>query len=94
MGKIYGVYLAYSKYEVMTDEDCNNPNIPKYPSEIARVCLFDNEASQVNRYANTICPASQIFEADSKEEADKKVKEFQVNFQDKKWLEKNIEPYV
>ena len=43
MSKIYGVYMAYTKYEVLPDEECNNPDIPKYPPEIARVRMYDNK---------------------------------------------------
>lgn len=94
MSKFYGVYLAYSKYEVLPDEDCNNPDIPKYPPEIARVRVYDNAHDQMEAYANTACPTSQLFEADSKEEVDQKVSELKKNFQDKEWLEKNIEPFI
>ena len=37
MSRYYGVYLAYSKWEVFPDEVANDPNIPRYPSNIARV---------------------------------------------------------
>jgi hypothetical protein len=94
MSKFYGVYLAYSKYEVLSEEDCSNPNIPDYPSNIAIVRVYDNCQSQLDCYANTMCPASQLFEADTKQEIDEKVKEFQIKFQTKEWLEENIEPFI
>ena len=40
------------------------------------------------------CPASQLFEADSKEEIEKKIKEFNENFENEEWLEENIYPYI
>lgn len=94
MSKIYGVYMAYTKYEVLPDNECNDPDIPKYPPEIARVRMYDNKQAQMDAYANTICPASRCFEADTKEEADKIVEDFKKKFQDKAWLDKNIEPYI
>lgn len=58
MSKIYGVYMAWTKYDVLPDEECNNPYIPKYPPEVARVRMYDNQAMQLDAYANTPCPAS------------------------------------
>lgn len=94
MSKIYGVYMAYAKYEVLPDEECNNPDVPKYPPEIARVRMYNNKRDQMEAYANTMCPASQCFEADTKKEADEIVNDFKKKFQDKDWLEENIEPYI
>lgn len=94
MSKFYCVYMAYSKYEVLPDEECNNPDIPEYPPDVARVRVYDNQRDQMESYANTPCPASQVFEADSKEEIDQKVKEYKKNFQDEGWLKKNIYPYI
>lgn len=37
---IYGVYLAYNKWDVLPDEECRNPDIPNYPPEIARVRIY------------------------------------------------------
>ena len=48
MSKIYGVYMAYNKYEVLPDEECNDPDIPKYPPEIARVRMYDNKRAQMD----------------------------------------------
>lgn len=94
MSKIYGVYMAWTKYDVLPDEECNNSDIPKYPPEVARVRMYDNQQMQLDAYANTPCPASQLFEANTKEEANNKIEKFKKNFQDKTWLEENIEPYI
>jgi len=94
MGKIYGVYMAWTKYDVLPDDICDNPNIPVYSPDLARTRIYDNQQAQLDAYANTLCPSSQLFEADTKEEADKKIEEFKKNFQDEVWLKKNIEPYV
>lgn len=56
--------------------------------------MYDNKQAQMDAYANTMCPASQCFEADTKEEADKIVEDYKKKFQDKAWLEENIEPYI
>lgn len=94
MKKFYGVYLAYSKYEILSDEQCLDPNIPKYPPQLARIRIYDNLGDQLNAYGNTMCPASQLFEADTKEEIDEKIKNFEKNFQDEFWLQENIYPFV
>lgn len=94
MSRYYGVYLAYSKWEVLPDEVANDPNVPRYPSDIARVRCFDNSFDQLQCYSNTPCPASQIFEADSEKEFDDKVAYFKRKFEDEKWVQEHIDPYV
>lgn len=76
---IYGLYLAYSKWEVLPDEECADPTVPRYPASVARVRAYDNKRDQMEAYANTMCPASQTFEAETKEEFDAKVAEFKKN---------------
>ena len=71
MKKIYAVYFAYSKYEVLPEEEYDNN--PTYPSGIARIRRYKTAGEQLNAYANTCCAASQMFEADSEEEAREKV---------------------
>lgn len=87
--KIYGVYFAYTATEVGIED---SPY--EYPPEAARAAGYATKGEQLNAYANTRCPASQTFEADSKEEAEAICKDFQKKFCDKAWLEKNIYPYV
>lgn len=82
---IYGLYLAYSKWEVLPDEECADPTVPRYPASVARVRAYDNKRDQMEAYANTMCPASQTFEAETKEEFDAKVAEFKKNFEDEAW---------
>ena len=94
MSKIYGVYMAYSKYEVMPDEMCADNTVPIYPVEAGRAVLCETKLEQMELYANTPCPASQVFEADSLEDAEKKVDELKANFLNNAWLEENIYRYV
>lgn len=91
---IYGLYLAYSKWEVLPDEECANPTVPRYPASVARVRAYNNKRDQIEAYANTMCPASQMFEAETKEEFDVKVAEFKKNFEDEAWLVENIDPFL
>lgn len=91
---IYGVYLAYSKWEVLPDEMCADPNVPRYPADIARTRAYDNKRDQMEAYANTMCPASQLFEAADMNEFNEKVAELKKNFQDEEWLKEHIDPYV
>ena len=65
---IYGLYLAYTKWEVLPVEECADPTVPRYPASVARVRAYSNKRDQIEAYANTMCPASQTFEAETKEE--------------------------
>lgn len=92
--KFYGVYLAYSKYEVLSPEECNDPNIPEYDPRIARVRVFGTKREQLDCFANTACPASQVFEADCEDEVVEKVRKFEEDFVNKEWLKIHIEPFI
>ena len=94
MSKFYCVYMAYAKYEVMDSSVEGYDKLPTYPRNCARVRIYDNPGAQFDAYANTPCPASQLFEADSKEEIEKKTKEFNENFENKEWLKEHIYPYI
>lgn len=74
MSKFYCVYMAYTKYEVMDSSMEEYDELPTYPRDCARVRIYDNPSAQLDAYANTPCPASQLFEADSKEEIEKRQK--------------------
>lgn len=92
--KLYGLYLAYHKRDVLPDEECENPEIPNYPASIACVRCYETKFEQIEAYANTMCPASQVFEAESREEFEEKVLELNKNFENEAWLEKFIYPYL
>lgn len=89
--KFYCVYLAYHQREITGGFD---PNKPAYPREFGRVRIYNNKRDQLEAYANTMCPASQCFEANSQEEINKIVEDFKNNFENNEWLEKNIYPYI
>lgn len=91
---IYGVYLAYNKWDVLPDEECRNPDIPNYPPEIARVRIYRSKLEQMEAYANTHCSASQTIEATTEAEFNQKVEQMKKNFLNKEWLEENINPYI
>lgn len=91
---IYGVYLAYNKWDVLPDEECRNPDIPNYPPEIARVRMYRSKLEQMEAYANTHCPASQTIEATTEAEFNQKVEQMKKNFLNEEWLKENIEPYI
>lgn len=56
--------------------------------------LYDDYAAALDAYANTPCPASQLIEAETKEELEKKMEQMQKNFKDEKWLDENLYPYL
>ena len=92
--KFYGVYLAYSKYEVLSPEECDDPNIPEYDPRIAQVRIFKTPGEQLDCFANTVCPASQMFKADNEAEVAEKVRQLKENFVNEEWLKTNIEPFI
>ena len=67
MNKVYGVYFAYSKQEVLPEEEYGNYPTD-YPREVARICRYANASQQLDSYANTMCPASQLVTANSEKE--------------------------
>ena len=56
--------------------------------------LYDDYAAALDAYANTPCPASQLIEAETKEELEKKMEQMQKNFKDEKWLDEYLYPYL
>lgn len=89
--KIFGIYFAYHKCEVLPDDMCNDPNVPRYPTSIARICKYHSYFDALNAYANTICTASQIIEAVDDKEFEEKVNQMKVNFSNEEWLKENID---
>lgn len=88
---IYGVYFAYSRMEVIgTWEEGEK----EYPKELARVSIYETKQQQLDAYANTPCPASQLVEAETKEEFEKEVEQIKNNFENEEWVAVNIHPYV
>ena len=93
MNKVYGVYFAYSKQDFFPKEVWNR--FPTdYPRDIARVHMFANASQQLDAYANTMCPASQLVTANSEKEFDEKIEQLKSNFEDPKWIAVHIDPYV
>lgn len=91
MPKLYCVYLAYSQIEIMGQHDDLKP---EYPRDLARTRIFDNKTDQMLCYAETPCPASQLIEADSEVELNEKIEQMKNNFENPKWLENNLYPYL
>lgn len=56
--------------------------------------LYEDHRAALDAYANTPCPASQLIEADTKEELQAKIKQMRINYHDQKWLEENLYPYL
>lgn len=88
---IYGIYFAYSQMEVIGTYDENKPI---YPEELARVGKYSDKYSQIEAYSNTMCAASQLFEAENEESFNLKIKEYQEKFKNEDWLKENIYPYI
>ena len=88
---IYGVYLAYHASDVLGDWE---PGQKEYPRDIARVRICKDKQTQLDCYVNTMCPVSQLVEAETKEEFDKQIEELKNNFENEEWLKVNIHPYI
>ena len=87
---IYGVYFAYAKQDVLP-EDLYNNYPTDYPSEIAKVHTYKNEQSQLDAYANTMCSVSQMITVKDEKEFNERVMQLKLNFDNKLWVEENIE---
>ena len=91
--KVYGIYFAYSKYDVLPEE-LYNEDPTNYPSGLARVVKYRNRGDQLSAYANTCCPASQCVTANSEKEFNEKIAKLKENFNNPEWVNKHIDPYV
>ena len=91
---IYGLFLPYHKSEFYDSSESFYEQLPEYPREFRRYRTYKTKHEQLNAYANTICPASQLFECENKSEVGEKLSELHYKFDDINWLNKNIFPYV
>ena len=86
---LYGLFLPYHKTDIYGRCDA----LPDYPKEFRRYRLYNTRREQLDAFANTMCPASQMFEC-VENELENKLKELNDNFDNPVWLKENIEPYV
>lgn len=89
MNKFYAVAFFYSAQEIGIDAD-----VITEPFIYRNTAVFNNKTDQLNCYANTMCPASQLLEANTEEELKEKIRKLRDNFRNNEWLEKNIYPYL
>lgn len=89
MNKFYAVAFFYSAQEIGIDAD-----VITEPFIYRNTAVFNNKTDQLNCYANTMCPASQLLEANTEKELKKKIRKLRDNFRNNEWLEKNIYPYL
>lgn len=89
MSKFYAVAFFYSAQEIGIDADAITE-----PFVYHRTVTFNNKTDQLNCYANTMCPASQLLEANTEKELKEKIQKLRDNFRNNEWLEKNIYPYL
>lgn len=89
MNKFYAVAFFYSAQEIGIDAD-----VITEPFIYRNTAVFNNKTDQLNCYANTMCPASQLLEANTEKELKEKIRELRNNFRNNEWLEKNIYPYL
>lgn len=91
--KVFGVFMPYHKNEILNSCYEGYDELPSYPREYRRVRVFTDKLIQMEVYANTMCPASQIFECEE-EDIDKAIEKLNNQFDDENWLEKNVYPFI
>lgn len=89
MNKFYAVAFFYSAQEIGIDAD-----VITEPFIYRNTAVFNNKTDQLDCYANTMCPASQLLEANTEKELKEKIRKLRNNFRNNEWLEKNIYPYL
>lgn len=89
MNKFYAVAFFYLAQEIGIDAD-----VITEPFIYRNTAVFNNKTDQLNCYANTMCPASQLLEANTEKELKEKIRKLRNNFRNNEWLEKNIYPYL
>lgn len=93
MSKIYGLFCPYHKSEFFEVGDSEYNELPSYPREFRRVRSYIDKNAQMSGFANTLCPASQIFECEE-EELETTLNDLNSKFDNEEWLRVNIYPYV
>lgn len=85
--------MPYHKNEILDSCYEGYDELPSYPREYRRVRVFTDKLTQMEVYANTMCPASQIFECEE-EDTDKTIEKLNNQFDDENWLGKNVYPFI
>lgn len=85
-----------SKYALMLFETELKLGISSTPNKWVNTAnyLFENGLEALNAYANTQCPASQLIEAEDDYELKCKMGEMMLNYQNEKWLNENLYPFL
>lgn len=91
---LYAVYFAYAKWEIYDKDMAGYSEMPDYPKELARTRVYDNKADQINAYANTMCPASQLIEAATEGLIVVAIDAMAENFINDAWLDEHIRPFI
>lgn len=83
--KVYALMLFYTEMELGISQ---KPNTwINFGNQ-----YYENGIEALEAYANTPCPASQLIDAESKEELLVKMNDMLNNFKDNKWLEECLYP--
>lgn len=85
--KIFAVMLFNTEFELGISNTPNKwVNVKNYK--------FNDGQSALDFYTNTPNPASQLIDATSEEELESKMNDMLQNYNDQKWLEENLYPYL
>lgn len=88
----HAVMLFYMSSELGLEH--HDPLYGKTGWVCTRVIKTPSYQKALDLYSNIACPASQLVSSDTKEGLDKEIDQMKANFQDEKWLEENIDPYI
>lgn len=83
--RVYALMLFYTELELGISQQPNT--WINYGNQ-----YYDNGLEALEAYANTPCPASQLIDAEDKDELLVKMNDMLNNFKDKKWLEECLYP--
>lgn len=84
--KFFTLMLFFRGYEI---------DLPNGDTWInVRNISYPSYQAALDAYTSIPCPASQLIEAETEEELKTKMNQMKVNFQDHKWLEENLYPYL
>lgn len=81
-------------YDKIVDLGMPREVIKGEPFLLKGIAKFHNGLDALDCYANTRCSASQLIEANSEEELQRKIEQMEANYKDENWLKENLYPYL
>lgn len=86
--KFYAVMFFYHWSKIMDEKLENSEEFI-----LTKIIITNDTVQALDLYTNTPCPASQLIEANSKEELEVKIEEMKQNFKNSEWVN-NLKEYL